>query len=291
MKKYFAILTVIVPMLWQCTSGPSRTELNQMNDSLLIVNAQKEIQLNQLVETLGSIEENLQLIKEKENIISLRAEQGEMNDDLKNQINDDIKIIYDLMVENKNRIQELEKQMKNAGIETARLNKLIASLNIQLKEKNDEIIRLNEILLDKDTQIGNLSHTVTDLTNSLESFMVLSKQTQEELEEAQDLFHTAYYAVGTKKELRERNITDREGFLFFGQKKVLPEGFDKQYFNTIDVRNTYAISIAGKKVKLLTRHPDDSYELINDETGNLVLNILDIDRFWSITRYLVVQVN
>ena len=291
MKKYLIILAVLAPMFWQCTSGPSRTELNKMNDSLLVESAQKDVQLNQLVESLVSIEENLRIIKEKENIISLKVEKGDIKGDSKDQINDDINLIYDLMLQNKNRIEELEKQLKNAGVERGKLNKLVEGLTLELQEKTAEIARLNEVLVAKDFQIGELNQTVGNLSSSLESMRELNKKTTEELESTQDLYNTAYYAMGTKKELRERKITDKQGFLFFGEKKVLPEGFDKQYFNTIDVRNTLNISITGKKAKLLTRHPDKSYELVNSQNGDLVLNILDTELFWSINRYLVVQIN
>jgi len=291
MKKYLIILVVAAPIFWQCTSGPSRTELNKMNDSLLFESAQKDVQLNQLVESLGSIEENLRIIKEKENIISLKVEKGDIKGDSKEQINDDINLIYDLMIQNKNRIEELEKQLKNAGVERGKLNKLIEGLTLDLQKKSEEIVMLNEMLIAKDIQIGELNQTVGNLSSSLETMMDLNKKTKEELESTQDLYNTVHYAIGTKKELKDRKITDKQGFLFFGEKKVLPEGFDKQYFNTIDVRYTESILITGKKAKLLTRHPDKSYKLENASDGNLILNILDVELFWSINRYLVVQVN
>ena len=291
MKKSLIILALAAPIFWQCNSGPSKKELNNMNDSLLIANAQKEVQLNKLVESLGSIQENLQIIKEKENIISLKATNGEMSEDSREQINDDINLIYNLMVDNKNRIQELEKQLKNSGVEKSRLNKLIESLTIELKERGEEILRLNELLANKDLEIGQLNQSVDNLTTSLETIREINKQTKEELETTKDLYNTAYYAMGTKKELKDRKITDKQGFLFFGSKKILPEGFDKQYFQTIDVRDTKVISITGKKAKLLTRHPNNSYELVNQGNGSITLNILDTDMFWSINKYLVVQIN
>ena len=291
MKKYFVILALAAPMFWQCTSGPSRTELSQMNNALLWESAQKDAQLNQLIESISSIEENLRIIKDKENIISIKVDKGDIGGNSKDQINEDINLIYNLMVENKNRIEKLEKQLKNAGVEKGKLNKLIEGLTLELQAKNEEIAQLNQMLLDKDFQIGQLSKTVGDLSVSLETMRELNQLTQEELQASQDLYHTAYYAMGTKKELRDRKITDKQGFLFFGEKKVLPEGFDKQYFNTIDVRNTKSISISGKKVKLLTRHPEKSYKLVNGQDGNITLNILDIDMFWSINKYLVVQIN
>jgi len=291
MKKLLVILTIAIPMCWNCTTGPNRADLHKMNDSLYLASIQKDIQLNQLIETIGDIEENLRIIKEKEKIVSLKAEKGDYEGISKEQINEDINLIYELMLENKNKIEELEKQLKNAGVERGRLNKLVESLTRELKEKGEEIVRLNEMLIVKNEQIVKLNVTVSDLTGSLASLSEKNRQTQAELEATKDLQNTAYYAIGTKKELKDRKITDRNGFLFFGEKKVLPDGFDKQYFQIIDIRNTKSISISGKKPKLLTRHPNNSYEIVNEDKGNSTLNILDTEMFWSINKYLVVQVN
>jgi seryl-tRNA synthetase len=214
-----------------------------------------------------------------------------MSEDIRNQINDDINLIYNLMVDNKNRIQELEKQLKTSGIEKGRLNKLIENLTLELKERSEQIARLNELLIDKDLEIEQLSESVENLTSSLVTIREINRQTKDELESTKDLYNTAYYAIGTKKELKDKKIIDRQGFLFFGSKRTLPEGFDKQYFQTIDVRNTTSISITGKKAKLLTRHPNNSYKLVNESKGNITLDIFDSELFWSINKYLVVQVN
>ena len=291
MKKCLVIIALAIPMFWNCTSGPSKKELNSMNDSLIVANAQKEVQLNQLIESLGSIEENLRTIKEKENIISMNASNKEMSEDSRNQINDDINLIYKLMVDNKNRIEQLEKQLKSAGVEKGRLNKLIEGLTIELKERNEKIVKLESLLASKDVEIGQLNQSVVDLTSSLENLTEVNKLTKQELEATQDLYNTAYYALGTKKELKERKIVNKEGFLFFGSKKVLPEGFDKQYFQTVDVRTTKSISITGKKAKILTSHPAKSYKLGDSKNGEITLDILDFEMFWSINKYLVVQIN
>lgn len=46
-----------------------------------------------------------------------------------------------------------------------------------------------------------------------------------------------------------------------------------------------------KKGKLISKHPDGSYEFGKDSNGQAELRILDPKNFWSLTKYLVVQVN
>jgi len=41
---------------------------------------------------------------------------------------------------------------------------------------------------------------------------------------------------------------------------------------------------------LLTSHPEGSYELKKDDKGQLTLVITNPNKFWSVSRYLVIEV-
>jgi hypothetical protein len=289
MKKLAFFL--LLPLFWQCTTGPSRTELQQMNDSLLMSTAQKEIQMNQLIETISDIEENIRLIKEKEQIIAMQAESGDTRGRAGQQINDDIQLIYELMVQNKERIQTLENDLKKSGADSQRLNRLIAGLNEQLRERSEQIMKLQEQLEQRDLAIGMLSNEIAGLSTQMDSIRRVNEATRNQLDSTTDLYNTAWYAIGTRRELRDQKILTRDGFLFFGSTKILKDGFDKQYFNQVDIRQTPHINFYNSKAEILTSHPAESYEIINDEEGNKVLMILEPRLFWSVSKYLVAQVN
>jgi len=291
MVKRIVIMLMLVPLFWHCDFGPSKKELRQMNDSLLMASAVKEIQLNEMLESMSTIESNLRTIKEKEQIISLKAESGDIKGTSADQINEDIQMIYDLMVQNKERIQELEAQMKKAGVDNASLRKVINGLNEQLAEKSEEIARLNQLLHDKNLEIEQLNYTVGSLSQAVDSMRNVADQTNEELRSTRDNMNTAFYAIGTKKELKDKKIVVREGFLFFGEDKVLTDQFDDKYFSAIDIRQTDTIQVNRPKAELLTPHPQGSFELVAGEEGNLSLVILNAEKFWSISKYLVVQVS
>ena len=285
-------LFLLLPLLtWQCTTGPSKTELLQEKDSLLLVTAEKEIQLNRFIENMGEIEANLRLIKEKENIISIQAETGDTQGHAGEQINQDIQLIYDLMVQNKERIQQLERQAKAAGVDQGKLNKLISGLEQQLQEKTEEIIVLQEQLAQRDLTITHMSGELMELSYSIDSLRQVSEATRSQLDRTTEERYSAWFAIGTRSELREKNIITREGFLFFGSTKVLKEDFDKQYFNQVDVRKATQFDLYSSKGELLTSHPAGSYELTTGEDGTLILVVTDIESFWSISKYLVVQTN
>jgi len=289
--KQILIILLILPLFWQCDFGPSKKELRQTNDSLLLASALKEIQLNQMLETMSAIDSNLATIKEKEQIISLKAGTGDIKGASADQINEDIKLIYELMVQNKERILQLEEQMKKSGADNNNLRKIITGLNQQLKEKTDEIASLNELLHLRNMEIDQLNYRVGNLSYTVDSIALANEQNKQNLRSTEDNLNTVFYAIGTKKELKDKKIIVREGFLFFGEDKVLTDQFDEKYFNKIDIRVTESIAVLSKKAQLLTPHPQGSFDLVVGNDENIVLVISNKEKFWSISKYLVVQVN
>jgi len=287
-----SVLTLLVtPLFWQCQSGPSRTELMEQKDSLERAAALKDNQMNQMVTTIGDIEATLRVIKDKEQMIALKAQRGETGGDAAKQINEDIRLIYDLMVQNKERIESLEGQLKRSGVETNKLRQLVDNLNQQLREKNQEIMQLNELIKEKNTEIDDMNYAMTDMEITLDSIKMANEEARQQLEATKDDMYTAYYAIGSKNELKEKNIISREGFLFFGKTQLLKNDFDKEYFESVDIRQTDSIELFQPKVKILSSHPEDSYNLTENANGNLILMVDNKEQFWGVSRYLVVQAN
>lgn len=88
--------------------------------------------------------------------------------------------------------------------------------------------------------------------------------------------------------MKAQNILSKKGL--FSKTKVLQDGFNKDYFITIDIREVTEIPLFASKAKLQSNHPDGSYEFIKDEDGNMTLKISDPKTFWSLSRYLVIEV-
>ena len=59
----------------------------------------------------------------------------------------------------------------------------------------------------------------------------------------------------------------------------------------IDIRKVTEIPLFAKKAKLKTNHPDGTYEFVKDEDGNLTFKITNPKEFWSISKFLVIEVN
>ncbi len=292
MKYIITLALVLTLVLVSCQNdkGSSSSNHDKELDSLRMLSVKKDKEMNNLVSILIDIDENIQLIKEKEQLITLSVAN---NDDgaqsLEKRINNDIKVIYDLMLKNKEHITLLEKQLQQSGSNNTNINKLVKRLNSQLKDKTIEIIKLQKQLEGQSLQIADLNFTIDGLQSVVDSLEGLKIATQQELDETIEQLYRAYYVFGSKKELKAENILSSDGFL--SKKKVLSDDFSKDYFTTIDYRELDSLNLYMPKAKLLTNHPKASYTLELDDNEAMILKITDKDAFWSISRHLVIQVN
>ena len=95
--------------------------------------------------------------------------------------------------------------------------------------------------------------------------------------------NTAWFVFGTKSELKEQKILQNGDVLKSGN-------FNKDYFTKIDIRYDKEIKLYSKSAKLLTNHPAGTYKLEKDTKGQYVLHITNPTEFWSVSKYLVIQV-
>ena len=104
--------------------------------------------------------------------------------------------------------------------------------------------------------------------------------------------NTTYVAEGTYKELKEMGVIDNNGWTpWTGKKVVLNDNLAKDQFKAIDRRETKSIPINAKKAIVVSDHPEGSYEFQKTEEGLIAsLEIKDPYEFWSISKYLVVEV-
>ena len=103
--------------------------------------------------------------------------------------------------------------------------------------------------------------------------------------------NTAYFAIGSEKSLIEDGLVNKEGgFLGFGKTSELDPDATKDKFNEIDIRTTDRLIIDAEKVSLITEHPSNSYEIVKEGDVVKYLDIKNPEKFWKISKYLVVAV-
>lgn len=286
--KRILVIMLMVPVLFGCNQQKIK-QLEARNDSLMQQTNLKDESINEFLASFNDIQENLDSIKAKEMIITEKTEsKTELQKKAKDQINEDINTIYNLMVDTRSKLDDVKKKLGKSNFQIKELEKMVDNFTVQLEQKDGEIAALRTELENMDIQITALTKNVGDLEQmNTEKEAVIADQ-QEMIDQKTIEMNTAYYAIGTKKELKENNIITAEGgFIGIGKNKKLKGDFNDKLFTKIDIRQVTEIPLPGKKSQIVTTHATDSYK-INGEDDKRVLEILNKDTFWKSSKYLVV---
>jgi chromosome segregation ATPase len=273
------------------TTGCNRKEIARLqakNDSLMMAGSSKDANLVEFVDAFNSIQSNLDSIKQKEMIIDKTAKGGfEVKGDRKEQIQSDINYIYSLLQKNRLLVADLASKLKKSNKHVAELEKMIENLNKQITEKDGQIADLKEELNKMNIQVQNLSTEVTSLNTNVSNLSSENKEKQRVIEAKTAELNTAYYVIGTLKELKDKNIIKKEGFL--GTAKDVNSEIDKSLMTKVDITTVTSIPIMKKKATVISSHPASSYKIEGEKSAdNLV--ILNQAEFWSLSKVLVISV-
>lgn len=286
MKKYS--LLVAITALFACNIKTEKE--NKLADSLANVNVsisnelkQKDSLLNtkedamaEFIQSFNEIQQNLNEIKSKEKIISTSSKGAELKKSDKDQVISDIQTIYELLNKNKQKVANLSKKLKASNLKVDELQLAVTNLTNQLVEKETEITDLKN-------QLEKLSVDFTNLNMKYD-------QEKKESDFKTEKLNTAYYVVGTTKELKKNGVVTTEGgFIGLGKVAELNTTLDPGYFTKVDITQIKDIPIGGKQVKLITPHPDNSYKFIEGAASTIKLTITDPEKFWSISKYLIIS--
>ena len=265
-----------------CNQGPSKSELAaiQSVDSLKQIVAQKDNEINDMMDTFNEIEEGFRQISEAENRVAV-AQKGE-GASSKQRMRENMQFIQTTMKQNKELINKLKQQLRESSVKSDALRKLVESMTQQMEEKEQQLQQLRAQLDEKDIQIMDLDEKVANLNTNVQELTAETNQRAETIATQDKQLHTAWFVFGTKKELKEQQI------LVDG--KVLQSSFNKEYFTKIDIRVDKEIKLYSRSAEMLTAHPASSYTLQRDANKQYVLRITDPQAFWSTSKYLVILV-
>lgn len=289
MKKV-ALVCVCTVLLASCGQNSAEyKKLKAENDSLKLENVKTTSELNDMLTTLNEVETNFQSIRDAENYLNIQQQQdSELTPSSREQIKKNMELITETLKKNKEQISKLEEQLKKSNIKSASLRKTIDRLSAELDQKTTMIVALQEDLARKNVRIQELDQMVSELNENVEDLSVQTKAQKEKLAAQDKELNTVYYCFGTSKELKDQKILSGGGL--FSKSKVLQPGFNKEYFLAVDMRELTEIPLFAAKAKLESTHPEGSYEFVKDEDDNLTLKITDPKTFWSLGKYLVIEV-
>ena len=282
--KRIIIALLILPFFVACNQKEIK-QLKEGNLQLTNITNEKEVALNDFVATLNSIEENLEIIREKEKIVAVNSENPDKSQ--KTKITSTLTSINDILEQNRLKIDDLDKKLKNSWYKNSKLRKLTERLKSDVANKEADIVILQEKIAGLDIKVEGLTTQVDGLNTSVTDLTAQNEESAKLIEEKTNSLNTAFYFVGTGSDLKEKQIVSKEGGIIgIGSATVLNENFNSKEFKQIDIRETALISIEGEKIDLITTHPLSSFKF---EAGK-GLSIINVEQFWKNSKYLVIKV-
>jgi predicted nucleic acid-binding Zn-ribbon protein len=284
MKNLLVVLGFAV-LLSGC--GPDyKAEVDRMmreRDSLMAQYDAKDSVINGYMTDISEIQQSIEGLAQQEELLSRTASNPEATPDTKARILNDVEAIRQLIDQNKKKLSDLQARVRRNNVKLAEFEKMIKSLNMQLAEKDSSINVLNENVLALNGTITNMQGTIDTLSSDNAAKLA-------EINDKTTRLHTAYYTVGTFKELRDKKVLTKEGgFLGIGKQKTVLPDFNRDAFTQIDLTSTKTININKKDAKLLSTHPSGSYKLQRDANQQVTaVEITDPETFWKASKYLVV---
>jgi hypothetical protein len=291
MKKIVLGLSLaFVAMIFASCNNQNNPELDaaiKANDSLQQIISAKDAELDSMFATLNEIEENLAAVNSRYNTIQqLRRANLEGQPNVKNQINEQIKNIESLMASNKQKLANLQAKIKTEGNESSRLQELVSRQEERIAAQESQIAELLTELESNKVLIKKLNDDVSQLTASNEEKdQYIQRQTNEA--------NRAYYVVGSYSDLSEAGIVSKSGgFIGIGRHQGTNAELPLDRFTQIDRTKVTTIPINMKRATVVSKHAENSYELVMDENDPKMvsyLRILNPAKFWEQTRFLVIS--
>lgn len=283
--KHLIIPLTLTSMLFSCNGQQEKDQqqsLEEISKQELVTALEERDQLLALVKEVSV---GLEQIKQLENIMTIAAAHPTENMGQKAQILTDIASLKDKIQQRKAQLQDLENKLQKSTINNKELQETINALRIQIDSQIEEIESLKQQLTAANEHIGVLNNAVDSLNTTVSTVTGERDAAQEASTKLANELNTCFYVVAPKSELKKHNIIE-SGFL--RKTKLMKGDFDKGFFVISDKRVLSTLPLGTSKAKVLTNHPEESYEIV-DENGQKTIKITNPEQFWSLSNYLVVQ--
>lgn len=197
------------------------------------------------------------------------------------------------------RVNESESRLRAA-------QRRIRALTVESDSLKAQMTRYDSLIGDFQAVIDNQRTTIATLTEQVNALQAENVQLTirnvaltDTVSTLKTKDKTAYYIIGTKKELLERGIITEEGgsrFLFIfgkrGKTMVPARELQEDDFTRIDRWTTTEITFPrdDKPYKIVSRQNVESLEVLPDKDGKLRggLKIADPEAFWLPSRFLII---
>ena len=288
MKKIFLALGLM--MFTVAFTACNQKELDAQKatiDSLQGVVDGKDAEIDDLFQMLNEIEGNLSMINSKySSVQEMRRNNTEGTYNHKKEIADQMSSIESIMADNKAKIAQLNSRVSSLNKKNSDLQAYITKLEERSAAQEQQIAELLTELENNKVVIKGLNKNVSELTAS-------NQQKDEYIAQQMADANRAWFIVGNYSDLKDAGIVNKTGgFIGIGRRQGTMADMPTELFTEIDRTKVTTITINMKKAQVISKHPDNSYELVADEDESGVtayLRILNPTLFWKYTDYLVVS--
>lgn len=288
MKKIFLALGLM--MFTVAFTACNQKELDAQKttiDSLQGVVDSKDAEIDDLFQMLNEIEGNLSMINSKySSVQEMRRNNTEGTYNHKKEIADQMSSIESIMADNKAKIAQLNSRVSSLSKKNNDLQAYITKLEERSAAQEQQIAELLTELENNKVVIKGLNKNVSELTAS-------NQQKDEYIAQQMADANRAWFIVGSYSDLKEAGIVSKTGgFIGIGRRQGTLADMPTELFTEIDRTKVTTITINMKRAQVISKHPENSYELVADEEESGVtayLRILNPTLFWKYTDYLVVS--
>jgi len=288
--KFYVIITALAFITASCVenSGKYKTAVAQ-RDSLKLENQALDSSYNQTLFILNDIETGFSEINQNEKQIKVNLKGAEGSKTNKRQlIAAQMTAIKESIEQNKAKIAELRRLSTKKGKANNMLAETIKRLQSQMDEKGLQIQSLQAELDQKNIKINELTTTVDDQSKNIADQQSTLEQQKSTIKVQDTDMNTVWYCIASSKKLKDAKIISGTGL--FQTKKVMQNEFNPNSFTQVDLRSTLSIATNSDNVKILSSHPKNSYNLVTGADKKITIKISNPSKFWSVSKYLVVQI-
>jgi chromosome segregation ATPase len=288
---FFSLVAVVAIILStpSCveSTGKYKSLLNE-RDSIALEHQNMESDYNTTLDMLNEVEAGFAQIREVEGKIMLDVGGIEQSDKTgKALIVSQFAQLKTILENNKDRINQLQRFSNQKGKENTTLQATVQRLEKELAERIALADSLQQVIANKNIQIEGLTADLHQTQTNLDQITALSAQ-QQDLISTQDAdLNEVWYVIDKLANLKANAIVNSNGL--FKPKTILDKSFDKHVLTQADLRELKTIPTGSKNIKILSAHPEDSYQLVKDDEKFIRIEIINPAQFWSITKYLVVR--
>ena len=296
MKRIKITSLIVFAGLVACTSCEDVKRPAPKREAINVTPPSRENEaISQLTASIDEISDNLDLISSQEAMLCKTTEHANK----KSKIIQQIKGLGTLLAEKQKQIDKLLSE-KNKQTEVSsdksgtieKLYKMIEFLASQLKEKGARMAELEAVANRKDVTVDQLKYIVLNQSNSVDALrykfdMSVAEDNKPRVKavKREEQPKEVFYIIADKQTLKDKGLLKTTLF----SKKINNNNITEENFVKGNRNELTTLTIKSTAPKILSPNPESSYRLTTNEDGTTTLTITNVDKFWNVSRYLIIQ--